>query len=235
MGAGKVLVDANHTVVLTSCAFVSGDQFAGSVPIVRPVRRRQHTEKRLYQTIHRNGDTSAGGGVGASGRITRGWQQSLMGECIWYRGNCRGRLYLTESLIVGKEESSITLQRPSDSSTELIADKLGDRIGAQIEVVLSVERRTPIQFPQRSVKLVTSSLVCHRDYGATVPAVLRVERVGQNADLLQLIQTEEKSGSARGGIAPDRIGRIHTVDQEVCHTRTSAVDRHLRVLTVRKQ
>src|SRR5580700_2373457 len=139
MGAGKVLVDANHTVVLTSCAFVSGDQFAGSVPIVRPVRRRQHTEKRLYQTIHRNGDTSAGGGVGASGRITRGWQQ-----------------YLTESLIVGKEESSITLQRPSDSSTELIADKLGDRIGAQIEVVLSVERRTPIQFPQRSVKLVTS-------------------------------------------------------------------------------
>src|ERR1700735_341414 len=135
MGAGKVLVDANHAVVLTSCAFVSGDQLAGSVPIVRSVRRRQHTEKRLYQRIHRNGDTSAGGGVGAGGRITRGWQQSLMGESIRYRGNCRGRLYLTESLIVGKEESSVTLQRPSKSSTELIADELRDRTGAQIEIV----------------------------------------------------------------------------------------------------
>ena len=79
-----------------------------------------------------------------------------MGERIWYRGNCRGCLYLPESLIVGKEESSITLQRPSKSSTELIADELRDRAGSLIEVVLSVERRTPIQFPQRSVKLVTS-------------------------------------------------------------------------------
>src|SRR5580693_7944575 len=43
-----------------------------------------------------------------------------MGEGIGYRGNCRGCLYLTESFIVGKEESSITLQRPSKSSTELI-------------------------------------------------------------------------------------------------------------------
>src|SRR5580698_9604556 len=147
MGTGKVLVDANHTVVPTSCAFVSSDQFPGSVPIVRSVRRRQHTEERLYQRIHRNGDTSTGGCVRAGGRITRGWQQSLMGERIRYRGNCRGCLYLTESLIVGKKESSITLQRPSKSSTELIADKLRDRTGPQIEVVLSVKRRAPKQFP----------------------------------------------------------------------------------------
>src|SRR5580658_7350100 len=139
MGLRKVVVDANHTVVLSSCAFVSGDQLPGSVPIVRSVRRRQHTEKRLYRRIHRDGGTSAGGGVGAGGRITGGWQQSLMGEGVGYRGNCCGCLYLTESLIVGKEESSITLQWPSDSRTELIANKLGDRIGAQIEVVLSVE------------------------------------------------------------------------------------------------
>ena len=79
-----------------------------------------------------------------------------MGEGIGYRGNCRGCLYLTEFLIVGKEESSITLQWPSDSGAELIADKLRDWIGAQIEVVLSVERGTPIRFPQRPVKLVTS-------------------------------------------------------------------------------
>src|SRR5580700_2943761 len=138
MGTGKVMIDANHAVVLTSVAFVSRDQFAGSVPVVWPVRRRQHTEKRLNRRIHRNGDTSAGGSVGAGGRITRGWQQSLMGECIRYRGNCRGLLYLTESFIVGKEESSITLQWPSKSSAELIADELRDRTGAQIEVVLRV-------------------------------------------------------------------------------------------------
>src|SRR5580692_3255647 len=109
MGAGKVLVDANHPVVLTSCAFVSGDQFPGSVPIVRSVRRRQHTEKRLYRRIHRNGDTSAGGSVGAGGRIPGGRQQPPMGECVRYRGNCRGCLHFAESLIVSKEESSIPL------------------------------------------------------------------------------------------------------------------------------
>src|SRR5580658_5990201 len=156
MGTGEVVVDANHAVVLTGGAFVSRDQFAGSVPVVLPVRRRQHTEKRLNRRIHRNGDTPASSGVGASGRITRGWEQSLMGEGIGYRGNCRGCLYFTKSLIIGKEESSITLQWPSDSGAELIADKLRDWIGAQIEVVLSVERGTPIRLPQRPVKLVTS-------------------------------------------------------------------------------
>src|SRR5271165_2388602 len=139
MGAGKVVVDANHAVVLAGGAFVSGDQFAGSIPIAWSVRRRQQIEKRLYQRIDRNGDTSAGGGVAAAGRIASGWQQSSMGEGIGYRGNCRGCLYLTESLIVGKEESSITLQRPSKSGTELIADVLRERTGTQIKVVLRVK------------------------------------------------------------------------------------------------
>src|SRR5580693_3829316 len=68
-----------------------------------------------------------------------------------------------------------------------------------------------------------------------MPAVLRVEGLGQNADLRQLIQPKEKSGSTRRGIAPDRIGRIHTVDQEVRHTRTDAINRDLPGLTARKQ
>ena len=64
-----------------------------------------------------------------AGRITSGWQQSLMGEGIGYRGNCRGCLYFAKPLIVGKEERAITLQRPSDSGAELIADERRDRIG----------------------------------------------------------------------------------------------------------
>ena len=124
MGAGEVVVDANHAVVLTGGAFVRGDQFAGSIPIGRSVRRRQQIEKRLYQRIDRDGDTSAGSGVAAGGRITSGWQQSLMGEGIGNRGNCRGCLYFAKPLIVDKEERAITLQRPSDSSAELIADEL---------------------------------------------------------------------------------------------------------------
>ena len=68
-----------------------------------------------------------------------------------------------------------------------------------------------------------------------MPAVLRVEGLGQNADLRQLIQTEKKPGSARGRIAADRIGRIHTVDQNVRHTRTYAINCHLPGLAARKQ
>src|SRR5580693_6096071 len=152
MGVGKVVVDANHAVVLTGVAFVRGDQFAGSIPIVRSVRDRQQIEKRLYQRIHRNGDASARVGVAAGGRITSGWQETLVGEGIGYRGDCRGCLYLAKSLIVDKKERAITLQWSSHSSAELIANEWWDRIGGQIEVVLGIERRIPMQFPQRSVK-----------------------------------------------------------------------------------
>ena len=47
MRIGKVVVDANHTVIFTGVAFVSGDQFAGSIPIVWSVRRRHQIEKLL--------------------------------------------------------------------------------------------------------------------------------------------------------------------------------------------
>src|SRR5579871_648065 len=139
MGVGKVVVDANHTVVLAGGALVSRDQFAGSIPIAWSVRRRQQIEKRLHQRTDRNGETAGRVGVAAAGRSTSGWQQPLMGEGIRYRRNCRGCLYLTESLIVGKEEGAITPQRPSDSGAELIADEWWDPSVAQIEVVLGVE------------------------------------------------------------------------------------------------
>src|SRR5580692_12999927 len=112
-----------------------------------------------------------------------------MSKGIGHRGDCRRRLYLPKSLIVGKEEGMIMLQWPSDSSAELIADEGRDRTGAQIEVILRVERRIPMQFPKRSVKLITAGLACHVDDGAAMPAVLRVEGLGQNADLRQLVQT----------------------------------------------
>src|ERR1700683_156930 len=68
-----------------------------------------------------------------------------------------------------------------------------------------------------------------------MPAVLRVEGLGQDADLRQLIETEKKPGCARGRIAEDRIGRIHTVDQNVRHIRAYPVNCHLPGLTARKQ
>src|SRR5580658_11066830 len=68
-----------------------------------------------------------------------------------------------------------------------------------------------------------------------MPAVLRVEGLGQNADLRQLIETEKKPGRARGRIAEDRIRRIHAIDQNVRHTRTYPINCHLPGLTVRKQ
>src|SRR5580658_3825131 len=135
----EVVVDADHAVVLAGIAFISGDQFAGSISIVWSIRGGQQIEKRLYQRIDRNGDASARGGVAAARRITSGWQQSVMGEGVGRRGNCRGCLYFAKPLIVDKEERAIALQWPSDSGAELIADECWDRSVAQIEVVLSVE------------------------------------------------------------------------------------------------
>ena len=62
-----------------------------------------------------------------------------MGERIWHGSDCRGCLYFAKPLIVDKEKRAITLQRPTHPGTELIADELRDRTGAQIEIVLSVE------------------------------------------------------------------------------------------------
>src|SRR5580700_5914461 len=68
-----------------------------------------------------------------------------------------------------------------------------------------------------------------------MPAVLRVEGLGQNADLRKLMETEKKPGSARGRMAEDRIGRIHPVDQNVRHIRAYPVNCHLPGLPARKQ
>src|SRR5580700_3978252 len=92
-----------------------------------------------------------------------------------------------------------------------------------------------MQFPQRSVKLVTTRLGCHVDDSTAMPDVLRIESLGQNLDLRQLIQAKEKTRSARGRIAEDRIRRIHAIYQNVRHTRTYPINCHLPSLTVRKQ
>src|SRR5579862_4173911 len=235
MSAGEVVVDADHPVVLTGIPFVSGDQLAGSIPIVRSVRRRQQVEKRLNQRIDRNGDTPAVNHVTAAGRITRGWHQSLMREGVGYGGNCRNRLHFAEPLVVYEEKRMVALERPSNSGVELVPDELRDRTVAQIEIVLRVERRIPMQLPQGSVKLVTARLGDHLDDGATVPGVLGIKGLCQNANLGQLIQAQKKSGGARGRIAEDGVGRIHPVDKNVRHARTCAVDCYLSGLAARKQ
>src|SRR5579862_4052790 len=139
MCVGKVVVDANHAVVLTGGAFVGGNQFTGAIPIVWSVRDGQQIEKRLYQRIHRNGDTATRVGVAAGRRIRSGWQETLVGEGIGYRGDCSRRLHLPQSLIVDEEERAVTFYWPSDSSAELILDELRDRTGGQIEIVLRVQ------------------------------------------------------------------------------------------------
>src|SRR5580704_16170277 len=107
MGIGKVVVYSHHSVVFAGVAFVCGDQFAGSIAVVRAARRRDQIEKRLYQRIHRNGDTATRVGVAAGCRISSGGQQSLMGKGVGHRGDCSRRLYLPKSLVVDKEEGTI--------------------------------------------------------------------------------------------------------------------------------
>ncbi len=79
-----------------------------------------------------------------------------MGEGVGYRGDRRGRLYFAKPLIVYKEERMIALERPSNSGAELVPNELRNRTFAQIKIVLSVDRRIPMQLPQGSVKLVTA-------------------------------------------------------------------------------
>src|SRR5579863_6129905 len=129
----------------------------------------------------------------------------------------------------------IALERPSNSGAELVPNELRDRTFAQIEIVLSIERRIPMQLPQGSVNLVTARFGDHLDNCATMSLVLRIESLSENTDLGKFIQPEEKSGSTRGRIAEDWVGRIHTVNKNVRHARTCAVDCYLSCLAARKQ
>src|SRR5580698_90116 len=156
MRIGKVVVDASHTVIFTGAAFVSRDQLTGSISIVRPVRGWHPIEKLLYLRIDRSGGTSARAGALAARRVASRRKEALMCKRIRYRSNCGGCLDLAKSFIVGKKERAIVLQRPSDSRAKLIANERRDRIVSQVKIVLGIERRIPMQFPQRSVKLVAA-------------------------------------------------------------------------------
>src|SRR5262249_20319319 len=158
-----------------------------------------------------------------------------MGKRIGRRGNCRGCSYFTKSLVVCKEEGMIVRQRPSDSSPELIAHKRRYRSITQIKVVPGIERGISVKLEQRSMRVITSRLGYRLDDATTIPAVLRTERLGQDADLRQCIQTKKKPGSARRRKAEHRIVCVHTVDENIRPIRTHTINRHLPGLAVRKQ
>src|SRR5215469_2175240 len=85
------------------------------------------------------------------------------------------------------------------------------------------------------MEIIISRLGCQLDDATTIPAVLRVEGLGQDANLRQFIESEKKAGGTCRRIAEDGVIGIHTVDQNVCPTRTHAINRHLSGLAARKQ
>src|SRR5215469_6267243 len=85
------------------------------------------------------------------------------------------------------------------------------------------------------MEIIISRLGCQLDDATTIPAVFRVEGLGQDADLGQFIESEKKAGGTCWRIAKDGVIGIHTVDQNVCPTRPHAINRHLCGLAARKQ
>src|SRR4029077_8941584 len=71
MDIGEIVIDADHSTVLTCCAFIGSDQITRSVTIVRPVRSRKKGKKRLHAGINTDGNATVGSGTAASARIAR--------------------------------------------------------------------------------------------------------------------------------------------------------------------
>src|SRR5262249_2279514 len=69
----------------------------------------------------------------------------------------------------------------------------------------------------------------------SIPAILRVESLGQGMDLRHFVEAKKEARSACRRIAKDGVIGIHTVDQNVCPTRTHTINRDLPRLAARKQ
>src|SRR5215472_9145669 len=156
MRVGEVVVDADQAVVFPGVAFVGGDQIPGSVPIVGAIRRRKQCEEWRYAGINAQRNAIVWSGAVAGSRVVGRGQQALMSKRIGHRSNCRGCPHFTEPLIVYKKEGAVMRQRPSDSSSELVAHKCRNRGPAQIKVVPGVERSISMQFEQRSMEMIRS-------------------------------------------------------------------------------
>src|SRR5580704_8635591 len=96
-------------------------------------------------------------------------------------------------------------------------------------------RRISVDFEQRSMEVITSRLGHHVDDAATIPAVLRIEGLRQDADLREFVQSQKETSSACRRIAEKRIIRIHTIDSNVGPTRAHAVNRDPPGIAAREQ
>src|SRR5215831_21187033 len=95
------------------------------------------------------------------------------------RGRC---LYFTEPLIIDIKKSAIMQQRPANSSTELIAHKRRDGSKTEIEIVFGIECGISMEFKQRSVEVIASGLGRHLDDTPSIPSILGIEGLRENAD-----------------------------------------------------
>src|SRR5690242_10826499 len=84
------------------------------------------------------------------------------------------------------------------------------------------------------MEVISSGLGNRVDDAATVPAVLHVEGLRQDADLREFVQSQKEPGGSSRRVAQDRIIRIHAVDANVRPTWTHAINRDLCGRAIRK-
>src|SRR5215467_10822906 len=110
MRVREVVIDTDHAVVFGCVSLVRGDQVRGSVTVICSIRRREQVEELLYARIDRDGNTPVRRCVTTGRWIAVRRQQAFMGKGVWHRGDCGGRSYFPESLIVHVEKGTTTHQ-----------------------------------------------------------------------------------------------------------------------------
>ena len=71
------MIDADHAVVFTGVAFVRGDQFAGSIPIVWSVEGGGRLRNGCIRGLIGTATHPLGSGVLQADGLRRGWQETL--------------------------------------------------------------------------------------------------------------------------------------------------------------
>ena len=205
----RLQIDAPLTEVLPRRPVEDVDVLRDAAAEIRPVRDRIQIEVRLDGGIHR---ARADGGVR-------------------HRRRERDAEIFLQTLVAAEEEDAIPADRAADRDAELVP--LERRRVADVEVVRRVEPAVAEEFERRPVVVVAARFGRDADDAAHRAAVVRRERVRDDAELADRVDAERAVGSGDRRDAGVAL-HVRAVDQEAVRPAAHPVDVQLHPARARR-
>src|SRR5262245_8551822 len=189
-----------------------GNVLSGSVAEVAPVRERDQIQiprdRRVDNDFSQPRNVAvASGGVRNNGLI------------------CDSQP-LPQAFVTGQEKSPVPRNRPTDDAPELVTGKMRNLLISRIEKVFGVEGAVPHELERRTMPLVVTGARDCADNAARAAPVFGAVAVGQHAELLQSVHTQQQARHAARRVVVAVVD-VRLVQHKADLVGTPASDRKL--------